>query len=393
MAEREITRRRLLGTGAATGAGAMVAQAPGSAAARRRRRRTRRADVVVIGGGIAGLTAAHELMKAGRKVVLLEARKRVGGRIVNLDIGDGEISERGGTFAGPTQDHILGLASDVGVGTFPTYNEGNNVYVADDGSRMTYSDQTTPLGTAPPDPLIAADLAQTVTRLNDMSTQVPVGAPWDSPNASDWDRQTLETWIRENSVSERFRKIVPVATRPIFGTEPRELSLLFVLFYIAASGNEQNPGTFERNFNTRDGAQMFRFAGGSGRITEELARRLGRRVVLGSPVRRISQRGGGVTAYCDKLVVKARRAIVAMPPTLAGTNRLPARPPPWAGRPRAATAAGDADQDPRDLRTRLLARCRPQRHNGVAEGSRERDLRRLPGGRLARGDHRIRGRR
>ena len=56
---------------------------------------------------------------------------------------------------------------------------------------------------------------------------------------------------------------MPAATRPIFGAEPRELSLLFTLFYIAASGDERTSGTFERNFNTRDGAQMFRFEGGS----------------------------------------------------------------------------------------------------------------------------------
>ena len=106
---------------------------------------------------------------------------------------------------------------------------------------------------------------------------------------AEWDSQTLETWIRENSTSPRFRRIVPVATRPIFGAEPRELSLLFVLFYIAASGDEQHPGTFERNFNTRDGAQMFRFGGGSQRIAIELARRLGSRVLLRQPVRRIDQ--------------------------------------------------------------------------------------------------------
>ena len=95
--------------------------------------------------------------------------------------------------------------------------------------------------------------------------------------------------MRDNSTSPRFRRIVPVATRPIFGAEPRELSLLFVLFYIAASGDEQHPGTFERNFNTRDGAQMFRFRGGSQRIAIELARRLGSRVLLRKPVRRIDQ--------------------------------------------------------------------------------------------------------
>ena len=55
--------------------------------------------------------------------------------------------------------------------------------------------------------------------------------------------------------------VASAATEAIFGCEPRELSLLYTLFYIAASGNEQNPGTFERNFNTAGGAQESRFVG------------------------------------------------------------------------------------------------------------------------------------
>ena len=87
---------------------------------------------------------------------------------------------------------------------------------------------------------------------------------------------------------------IPIATRPIFGAEPADLSLLFTLFYIAASGNEDNPGTFERNFNTRDGAQMWRLAGGSQRLCLKMARELGDRVLLKAPVRGIVQDGGSV---------------------------------------------------------------------------------------------------
>src|SRR5436305_4350255 len=151
-----------------------------------------------------------------------------------------------------------------------------------------------------------------------MSTSVPVDAPWQSPSAGDWDGQTLETWIKANSANPDFRSLVPAATRPIFGAEPRELSLLFVLFYIASSGDEKNPGTFERNFDTRGGAQQSRFVGGSQVIALKIAARLGARVVLGSPVRRIVQGASGVTAYSDKVTVKAKRAIVAIPPALAG---------------------------------------------------------------------------
>jgi len=90
-----------------------------------------------------------------------------------------------------------------------------------------------------------------------------------------------------------------------------------VLFYIAASGNEQNPGTFERNFNTRDGAQMFRFEGGSALICARLAKRLGKRVVLRSPVTRIVQGRRSVRVESKKLNVNAKRVIMAVPPTLA----------------------------------------------------------------------------
>ncbi|MEK6277028.1 MAG: flavin monoamine oxidase family protein [Actinomycetota bacterium] len=323
-----ITRRRLLGTGAAAGAGIVLGGLPGAATAeaRRRRRRSRHADVVVIGAGFAGLTAAREVAKQGRSVIVLEARHRVGGRALNYRVQGGEISERGATFAGPTQDHILALAKRMGVETFPTYNEGENVYVSG-GTRFTYSD-TGPTGTAPPDPVILPDLALVVAQLDQMSTEVPVDAPWEAAKAAEYDAQTLKSWIDGHSLTPQFRELVPAATRPIFGAEPDELSLLFVLFYIAASGNETNPGTFERNFNTRDGAQMFRFHGGAQRICKRLARQLSRRIVLGSPVRRIVQEGHRVEVHSDRLDVTARRVIVAVPPALAGRSHYHPRLPP-----------------------------------------------------------------
>jgi monoamine oxidase len=144
-----------------------------------------------------------------------------------------------------------------------------------------------------------------------------VDAPWESPSGPEWDEQTLATYIADNSDNPKFRALIPIATRAIFGAEPSELSLLFTLFYIAASGNEDNPGTFERNFNTRDGAQMWRLAGGSQRLCLKMARELGDRVLLKTPVRGIKQDGGHVTVRTRTLEVRAKRVIVAVPPTLA----------------------------------------------------------------------------
>jgi hypothetical protein len=104
---------------------------------------------------------------------------------------------------------------------------------------------------------------------------VPVDAPWAAAKASQYDAQTLLSWLEQNSVTPQFRQLATTACEPIFGSESRELSLLYVLFYIASSGNETNPGTFERNFNTRQGAQQWRFQGGSQLIPLKIAADLG----------------------------------------------------------------------------------------------------------------------
>ena len=104
-----------------------------------RRLRRRSADVAVVGAGFAGLTAALSCARpASRWSSWRRETESAAGRSTT-PIGGGEISERGATFAGPTQDHILALAERFGVGKFPTYDDGDNVYVNSRRAR-TYSD-------------------------------------------------------------------------------------------------------------------------------------------------------------------------------------------------------------------------------------------------------------
>jgi monoamine oxidase len=320
--ERNLTRRRFVGGAAVAGAGLAAGAGvtepdPGEAiASAAKPRRPERADIVVVGAGLAGLVAATQLISSGHSVRVLEARDRVGGRIWNHDLGDGHISERGAAFIGPTQNHVAALAKRLKIPTFRTYDVGKNVYIAR-GDRTTYSDRG-PFGSLPPDPAIAGELAGIVLALDRQATTVDVSEPWDAPHAEALDGRTLAGYLTEHSASERSREVAAAALRAIFGAEARELSMLFTLFFIAASGDRKHPGTFQRNFNTRGGAQQDRFVGGSQRLPLELARRLGDVVVLRTPVRSIAQTRSRVTVVSDVISVSAKRVVVAIPPTLAG---------------------------------------------------------------------------
>ncbi|MFJ3304622.1 flavin monoamine oxidase family protein [Streptomyces sp. NPDC086549] len=311
--ERQLSRRSLLG-GAAAAAGAvgLTATTAGTASAAT----ARTVDVAVVGGGLAGLTAARDLVAGGRSVVVLEARDRVGGRVVNLKLANGGVTEGGAEFIGPTQDRIKALADSLGVATFTTYNTGNNLLYKD-GKRTPY-DTSGLLGSVPPvDAAGLANAAIVQSQLDSMAKQVPVDAPWTAAKAAEWDKQTFESWLNANAVIPSAKFLLDLACTSVFSAQPRELSLLYVLYYIAAAGNAANPGTLERLTDTANGAQESRFVGGSQQVPIKLAATLGDRVVLGAPVRSIAQSGSQYVVTADGITVTAARVVVALPPPLA----------------------------------------------------------------------------
>jgi monoamine oxidase len=230
------------------------------------------ADAVVVGAGLAGLTAARDLIAAGKSVLVLEARDRVGGRIVNQDIGGGKIVEMGGQWAGPGQDKVYALAADLEIPTFPTYDTGRNV-LHFNGKRGTYT------GTIPRiNPVVQADIGQAQARLEAMAKKVPTAAPWTAAHAERLDGQTFQTWIRRNTATRGARTLLALGAEAVFAAEPGDLSMLHVLFY------SHSGGSFQKLIDTGGGAQQDRFEGGSALLAERLAARLGDVVRLESPV-------------------------------------------------------------------------------------------------------------
>jgi monoamine oxidase len=308
----DLSRRTLLG---GTGLGAGLALGTGALteadALGRQGRLPRQVDVVVVGGGLAGLVAAREVARKGRSVLVVEARKRVGGRLLNHTLRTkGAVIEAGGAFIGPTQNHIARLARELGVRTFREHTAGNSVYISSTTGRMEYQ------GTVPPDPTILPDAAILLGLIDSYAAEIAVDAPWSHPRAREWDSMTLDDFIRANSLLNPagVSNLIEAWTQPGFGADPRHLSFLFVLWYVACSGNERTVGTFARNSDTANGAQERRFVGGSQLVPIRLAKRLGDAVALRAPVHRIVQRDHRVRVHTARGMVTARRVIVAAPP-------------------------------------------------------------------------------
>ena len=82
-------------------------------------------DCAIIGAGLAGLVAARDLRNRGLGVVVLEARDRVGGRVENGVLADGQYVELGGQWIGAGHDAIFELIERYGLRTIGIPARGN----------------------------------------------------------------------------------------------------------------------------------------------------------------------------------------------------------------------------------------------------------------------------
>ena len=269
-------------------------------------------DVVVIGAGLAGLTTARLLKRRGARVVVLEARDRVGGRTWTGRLGDGDF-DLGGQWIGPGQPRMTALVEEFGLATAPTYHTGRKILDLH-GEVSTYT------GTIPrihPWKLVKTWL--TINKLERLCRQVPTDAPWTARRAAEWDGITVNGWLQRNTGNRDVIALVNSAVRVIFGSDCGELSFLHFLWYVHSGGG------LTKLIETHGGNQDTRIDLGAQQLSVRLAEDVD--VVFDAPVRAITQGGDGVAVESDAGTFTGKRVVVAIPPPLADRIRYtPALP-------------------------------------------------------------------
>jgi putrescine oxidase len=274
-------------------------------------------DVVIVGAGASGLTAANKLKDAGKSVVVLEARDRIGGRLWTDDI-EGAMLEIGGQWVSPDQDALIETIDELGLTTYERYREGENVYIGEDGERRLFEGDIFPVPAK-----TEGEIVGLIEKLDALVAEIDPDAPWAHPRAKELDEVSFAEWLGTQTDDEEAKLNIGMFIAGAMLTKPAHAFSALQALLMAASA-----GSFS-NLVDADFILDKRVVGGLQQVPLLLAEKLGGAVRLGQPVRKLrwspDAPDSGVVAVTDDLEVHAKRVILALAPVLI--SRISYEPP------------------------------------------------------------------
>ncbi|MFT4229685.1 MAG: NAD(P)/FAD-dependent oxidoreductase, partial [Microbacterium sp.] len=258
--------------------------------------------------GVAGLTAANDLKRAGLSVAVLEARDRVGGRLWT-DVIDGAMLEIGGQWVSPEQDALKETIAELGLETYRRHREGDSVYIGPGGGVTRFTGEMFPVG-----PDTEREMVRLIETIDALTAQIDPDRPWEHPDAEKLDRISFEAWLAEQTDDQEARDNIALFIAGAMLTKPAYAFSTLQALLMAASA-----GSFSHLVDA-DYILDARVVGGLQQVPLLLAERLGADVLLNQPVSALAWSDGpdlGVTATTDAgVTVRARYAVLALAPVL-----------------------------------------------------------------------------
>jgi monoamine oxidase len=224
-----------------------------------------RHDVVVLGAGLAGLSAARDLARAGVDVVVLEARNRSGGRVEQAQLADGRLVQLGGEVVGPWHESYTGLVAELGLTlekAFPSLpGEDTAVLstgrvVGDHFPWMSETDRA------------SYEAAEEAFRA--LARTVDPDDPWSHIDADRLDRISVGAWLRDEGATPNAVRARELAMLALGAESVERTSVLSDLRKEAAAG--------ARGFYDYDVWECMRVAEGSATVALRMTQELGHRV-------------------------------------------------------------------------------------------------------------------
>ncbi len=265
------------------------------------------ADVIVVGAGLSGLQSATDLVAAGASVIVVEARRRVGGRVWSHRFADGQWCERGAEFVDATHTRVLALAAAMGMGlTGAPSQRDDSARLVDVGGRVH------PLSWFPS---VIAERDAWHARVGALAALVDADRPVGSgAGPAVLDERAVAELLDGAGLSAMARAVVGRDLRTEFMVPPGEISQLHLAWMA------------RRAELAGDGREAFRIEGGNDRLATGLADLLTAdghegRLRLDSVVSAIDTRAGSVTVG-DGDVLRCGHVVLAVPPPVASRIRI-----------------------------------------------------------------------
>ena len=266
---------------------------------------------VIIGAGFSGLAAAYELSRAGYEVTVVEARNRVGGRVISFsDLVAGKNVEGGGELIGSNHPAWIGYAKQFDLEFLDVTEEDAEFPIVLGGKRLT-ADQSEALW---------EEMETAFNTIVGDAANVDADEPWKASNAQALDRRTLASWIDALDASPLCKAGLHTMMTADNGVITEWQSYLGNLAMVRGGGLEKY----------WEESEVYRCKGGNQQLARKFVAAIGQpRVLTRTPVRRVAIGDGGVRVTLGNgNVLDAEHVVLTAPPSV--WNRIafdPALPP------------------------------------------------------------------